>query len=150
MLSTLPLPNLDEMKFFLLLVTFLSFMLTTEAQKKRPQKLKRTEANRANDCMMPIFELEDAADYCDSLKSINDITEIKRILKKVHSSWEDFDLYKDDCKCIEKLEDEIFLFSPEDDIEKALKTNNLPELRKLIQGISDGIDFIWLLSSDCD
>lgn len=129
---------------------FILFTTFAEAQNKRPYRLQRTFANQRDDCLMPIFEIEDAVDFCDSAKNTASITEIKRLLTKAKSSWDYFELYNDECSCLEKLEDEIFLFSPEDDIDKALNSYSLAEIQKLMKSISYNIEFMWLLAADCE
>ena len=138
-------------KIFLLISAFVLLGLSSvKAQKTRPKKILKTENNKRNQCLMPIFEIQDASDICDSLKLSVDLIQIKRLLHDLKDNLEWFELYSKDCSCLEKHEGEFFLYMPDDDISRALEMKDISQIKKSIIEISSDIDFIWLLSSDCN
>lgn len=135
------------LSLFIIIVCFK--IIPVNGQTRKPLKIKKTQANYKNECLMPIFEIQDASDRCDSLHSTNDVIEIARLLKEIKINLDWFEIFSDDCSCLKKYEDEFFLYLPDDKIANALKLDNIFQISKLVIEIKKDIDFIWMLSSDC-
>jgi hypothetical protein len=133
----------------LIIIIILNALTLNFALAQKPKRIIKTIANQQNECLMPLFEIQDASDLSDSLKNSKSIYESKLLLTRIKEHLEWFDIYKENCNCLKKLNDELFLFLPDDKIENALLLENFNEMINTSKQIASDFEFIWLLTADC-
>jgi hypothetical protein len=140
----------------LLLLLFLLVALSTginaqTAKPPKPSRIKKTEFNKNDKCFLALFEIQDADDYLEQIKQSNNLTEIKKLLQSIETCFDDDELFSLLCPCIVKQQEVIWLMTddPKDKIEAALKLNDIPKIKALVDEVSDDVFYILLFYNKC-